>query len=320
MREFQLLPSYNDEGELLQADGTVYTEEEQRADFMDTVSIIFDFIPGGSKLALYIEKYMGRFGTASSIASAKAQFMEGVDGLWDAIKELISEALGVVGDWETWEEFKQLVIAGIIEGALDEINKNLQARYEWMPSITLEENTVDALSVGIGNWMAEVVNFKLSEGLGREVSPFTSFYPPVNIVDELDVFLVDEINTKTQLNLSSIVKNPDLATELKDQVQEKFAQAISTKLAEQKARMVDKMAEMEIYGTSKQMRLQTIDSIIAEVQDMILQKKVIGFSFDGKQYMQQQYKKMLNRKHQKAYRRLHREQRTWVLRDEPLPP
>lgn len=312
MQEYRWYFPYNEDGELIKADGTPYTAEEQNASLLDTLTIFADLIPSNSSLGLALAKIGGAIGFKA--------FLNRADEIIDAIKQWVAEGLDVVGDWVDFEDLKQKAIAAAIRGAVEQLNKNLQARYEWMPSISLDDETVEGLTNAIGNWLAEVVNFKLSEGLGREVSPFTSFYPPANIVDELDVFLVDEINTKTQLNISSIVKNPDLATELKDQVQEKFAQAISTKLAEQKARMIDQMATMEIYGTSKQMRMQTIDSIIAEVQDMILQKKVIGFSFDGKQYMQQQYKKMLNRKHQKNYRRLHKEQRTWVLRDEPLPP
>lgn len=276
----------------------------------ESLTMLIEFMGAGKALHL-LNKLRAAF-TVSQIVS-----FVGVLGV--ALKDKIEEVTGEVVSSIEPQAIKEAAIKAAINELEKHINAQVKLKYPWLGKITLVSETVDGLTAELGDWLAQAINKTLSKAMVKPVSPFTTIYPPDNIANELDVFLTDELNTRLKLNLTGVIKNPNLTNELKEQVHGMIAAEITYRIAIEKGKLIDKLNAVEIPGSSQAQRLHVINQLVDSATEMLTSKKVVGFNFDGKAYLQQNYKKMLNRQHQKNYRITHREKRQWVRKDTGLP-
>ncbi len=270
----------------------------EEAQLMDTINILAPVIPTTS-----IVKWMSNLAQYTTLAKID----DFVSDLKHRILTFVGRVFdGVVNSFDR-DEWQALAIKWARNEVEKNINKVLREKYPYLDEISLTADTVDLLSEEVGDWLAEVLNTMLSRGLKKPVAPFSGLFPPENIVEELNVFLTDEINERTKLHLSGILNNPNLTTELRQQTHEYVAEQIAYRVALEKAKIIAKISEVEIPGASKAQRLSVVNQVVDAGLSVLTSKKTLGINFNATVYLQQQYKKILNKEHQRNYRKTHKQ-------------
>lgn len=285
------------------------TKAEHDAAVQDTIDLVIPFFGGGGKRAVeFLAKIVGYEVMANYILDLRTSFLRNLEEKFNAARDSITEI-----------NFVEIITKGIIKGIETAINKKVRQDFPYLNRIELLSSTVDGLTSELGVWFADVLNITIGRAIKKPVSAFSTVYPPDRIVPELDIFLTDELNSRMKINLSGVLQNENLNIELRDQLQNKVAEAIMERIAIEKGKLIDRLDKVPIPGASKAQRLAVLNQIIDAAIDTLTSKKTLGFTFNGRVFLHQQYKKALNREHQRNYRKTHREERRWVRKDTGLP-
>lgn len=170
-----------------------------------------------------------------------------------------------------------------------------------------------------GAFAADVLNDKLSARLGREVFVISTFFPPDDVVSELDTFLTDEINLKLGLNVSSILLNDSLIDEIKTQVVDKIQQELVNNINQVKGKMYNDLS-MQLNGADAtraadiRKELSAINAIFESGLAQFSAGNIFGFQINASVYYAQNKAKIANKMRQRKYRQTHIENRIWALR------
>ena len=143
--------------------------------------------------------------------------------------------------------------------------------------------------------------------LGKDVVVVTTFFPPDDVVDELDAFLTDEINLKLGLNVSSILLNDSLIDELKIKIVDKIQQEFVNQMVLVKSQVKDAINAQTEIGKNAM-----IDLVISESVERLSKLKIFGYKINANEYYAQHKHKIANKNRQRQFRKTHVEQRVWV--------
>lgn len=244
----------------------------------------------------------------TSLAGAAVTLREEFDELQEGVRLWLSKMIGEV--IENLDRESILHAGG--KAAAKSLAKNLAEKYGI--AFPIPDLYSETIAEELGAWVAEVINDKLSERLGRPVQIVTTVFPPDQIATELDSFVTEEINTKLGINISSVIYNDNLATELKTNVVQKLSEEMTNIIARIKG---EEIARLQAQGLNGEELLYRVGLVTTTVNDLLTRfstNQVFGFSINAKAYYSQNKKKIHNRMRQREYRRTHVEVRHWEAR------
>lgn len=234
---------------------------------------------------------------------------EGVHWLEDVVKKYFSEMFG--------EKVKSLLKEDLLpaagRSAAKEFNKQMEERY----GITcpIENFYSETLAEEFGQWIADIINEKVSERMGRDVHIVTTVFPPDQLPADIDEFLTDEINLKLGLNLTSVFFNPNLAEDLKTALRDKFSEEVTNMLERVKGKVINELQTGEDFDASEAVyAIQAITQAFNNARTFMDEDGMFGLPMVTNAYYSSQKKKIANKMRQREWRKTHREQRIWVIR------
>ena len=231
----------------------------------------------------------------------------------EKIKRKLSNIIGEVVETLDYEGIKNAVGRALAKKLGDKlfVKYGIDCQIDNLASETIAEE--------FGAFAADVLNDKLSARLGREVFVISTFFPPDDVVSELDTFLTDEINLKLGLNVSSILLNNSLIDEIKKQVVDKIQQELVNNINQVKGKMYNDLS-MQLNGADAtraadiRKELSAINAIFESGLAQFSAGNIFGFPINANIYYAKNKAKISNKMRQRKYRQTHIENRVWALR------
>ena len=173
----------------------------------------------------------------------------------------------------------------------------------------------ETIAEEVGDWLADLINEKISFYLGEPVQVVSTVFPPDNIPVEVDSFMTDQINIKLGVNLTSVFLNKNIANDLKEVLAQKFSEELTNIVEQAKGQAINTVMSNTDYSP------ETVMEVVDALQDGFSNVLAIvdGLGFLGKplatsRYYSEQRKKIHNKMRQREYRKTHKEVRHWEAR------
>ena len=256
-------------------------------------------------------KYWSRIGyLEKKIAAWVVGALTSGEALYDEVKERVKDYLGKMLGGVLNEINKEELIRVAGEAAAKEIAKQILKRYNLDFPITNVAS--DTIVEELSTWIADLINEKASERLGRDVVIVTALFPPDTILQELDTFAADEINLKLGTSLTGVLFNANLIQELKTQVINRLQQELTNQFAQTKGQLINAYATQG--GDDAVLKMQIASQVMTDALAIFSSFQIDGFPISAANYYSKNKKRIHNKMRQREYRRTHVEARHWVLR------
>lgn len=278
------------------------SKEEHDAALDDTLDIITPLFGGAGKAGVKAIAAVRGVYEASNI----------VGNMKDAVLKWLGKIFGVVINSIDKEE---ILHAGG-KAAAREFAKKIKQRYGIDCPIT--DFYSDILAEELGDWIAELINDKISAAMGKPVTLFSPLFPPTKVKTDIDAFLVSEINTRLNLNITSVLSgnNAQLVDQIKtsviDNISREYVDIITRVKGEVMAEINNRAIGQGYTYNDKIEQMQAVSQSILLLMQRFSLNKVFGFNINAVSYYVGNREKIANKMRQRKYRQSHHEQRTWV--------
>lgn len=275
------------------------SKEDHDAAVNDTIDVIAPIFGGAGKAGLKALVYVKGAVEGSEI----------ILNMKEAVRKWLSKILGNVV--ESLDKEAILTAAGA--AAAKTFSEKLELKY----GITCDIDNFysETLAEELGEWMADIVNEKISKAMGKETIIFSPLFPPDNIKSDIDSFLVAELNTRLNLQVGSILETPptQLIREVKTQMIDKFSLKISEVAYREKGKLLAAAKKKYIKDFQEFLRYWTLaENTFMAIMNKMDTKTIFGYKLTSSAYGQRLTRREGNKLRQRKYRETHREQRRWV--------
>lgn len=223
-------------------------------------------------------------------------------------KDYLSEAFDEVIESLDFEELKHT--AG--RAAARDLKRQLKNRYDI--DFEIEDLYSPTIAEEFGQFFAHLLNERINIALDRQGEIFSTLIPYDNIVPELDALLVEELELKLEINITSVLQNPTLLNDIKTQIAEKliteFYNAMESAKLEAMARLKAQFNNNQIEGYKK--AIEALDYLLPSLQSTIIAGINKRIPIFAQIKFTPRLDKIKNKLRQARYRLTHREQRIWV--------
>ena len=162
----------------------------------------------------------------------------------------------------------------------------------------------------LGKYMAAKIAIKARERFNIEF-PINDLFAS-DVIEQLDAFLCNEINTRTGLAFTSVLNSHDLISYIKSQVMDKLTEEIQNILIQQKGQLIQDIITNENQEIA-QVKIAQLQALYSQVISNFSLINLAGFHVGGIVSLRRETQKSIaNKMRQRKYRKTHKEVRHWV--------